>query len=252
MDLCGAGTALCELGVPFLVFVLLAAFLGGAAQSTLGFGAGFTTVPALALVAPVLLPGSVLVAMLPLSLVMVLRAHRDLDRRAFARLSLGRFPGILAGVAVVSALPVRGLTALIAVILLLAVVASAFGWELTVTPRREVVAGLLSGVTGTAAALGGPPLALLYRGRSGRMLRPTLAAVWVTGIVPGLALLGYAGEFTREQAVAGGTISVAVLAGLGVGVVVVRAVPDVVVRRAVLWWAGLGSVLALGRVLYGV
>jgi hypothetical protein len=54
-------------GVPL---ILVSAVLGGLAQGTVGFGAAFATVPALALIAPELLPGSMLVAVLPLTLAM--------------------------------------------------------------------------------------------------------------------------------------------------------------------------------------
>jgi hypothetical protein len=46
------------------------------------------------------------------------------------------------------------------VTLLLAVASVASGYEVEVTRTSEAVAGVASGVTGTAAALGGPPLAL--------------------------------------------------------------------------------------------
>lgn len=234
-----------------IVVVLLAAGLGGVVQSALGFGAAFTVVPALALAAPELLPGAVLVGILPLSLVMILRDRAGLDLRAVGRLMVGRLPGIVTGAAVVSLLPTRALTTTIAVLLLAAVAVSAAGLEVAVTPRREIVAGYLSGLTGTAAALGGPPLALLYRSRDGAQLRPTLAAVWAVGLVPAIGSLTVAGEFTLLQLRAGGIIGVAMVIGVLGGAVVVRHVAPSRLRVAVLWWAGLGGLLALGRAIVG-
>jgi uncharacterized protein len=232
-----------------VLLILLAAVAGGMAQSALGFGAAFIAVPALALTAPELLPGSVLVGILPLSIVMVLRAHRDVDVRAVARITIGRLPGILVGTAAVVLLPDRTLTIVVASMLLASVGASASGWQVAVTGRREIAAGFVSGVTGTAAALGGPPLALLYRGAAGSLLRPTLAAVWAVGLLPILLSLGLAGEFTARQAQVGSVIAVAMLLGLVGGVPVVQRVPDVTIRRAVLWWAAVGGTLALVRAL---
>lgn len=236
-----------ELTLGATVAVGCAALLGGVAQSTLGFGAAFMAVPVLALTAPELLPGAMLVAILPLSVVMVVGSYRDIDLRGLSRLSIGRLPGIVAGAAVVAVLPVRGLTVVIAALLLLAVAAAAWGKEITVTGPRETAAGFVSGLTGTAAALGGPPLALLYRGRSGVIVRPTLAAVWAIGIVPALISLAVVGEFTIAQARAGALFAVAMLLGLGVAHPIIRFVPDVTIRRAVLGWAAIGGALALVR-----
>ncbi len=234
-----------------LAVVAMSALLGGVAQSSLGFGAAFAVVPALAFTAPELLPGTVLVGILPLSVVMAVRGRAGIDVPALGRLTIGRFPGIVTGAAVVAVLPTRALTAIIATLLLTAVAASALGAELAVTRPREIIAGYISGLTGTAAALGGPPLAILYRGRDGAMLRPTLASVWAIGLLPAIGSLALAGEFTVLQLQAGVVVSGFMLLGLVGGARVVRAVPERTVRAAVLWWAGVGGLLALGRAVFG-
>jgi uncharacterized protein len=240
-----------ELTAWMVVVVLLSSVLGGVAQSSLGFGAAFAVVPALAFTAPELLPGSVLVGILPLSVVMAVRGRAGIDLPALGRLTVGRLPGIATGAAVVALLPTRALTATIATLLLIAVAASAVGTEIAVTRPREIVGGYLSGLTGTAAALGGPPLAILYRGADGAMLRPTLAAVWAIGLLPAIGSLTIAGEFTVTQFHAGVVLSAMMLVGLTGGALVVRRVPEQRIRAAVLWWAGFGGLLALGRAIAG-
>jgi uncharacterized protein len=244
-----APLAALDLGTWGLLLVFTAATAGGAAQSALGFGAAFTTVPALAIVAPELLPGSVLVALLPLSLVMLVQGFSRTDVRAATRLTLGRLPGIAVGTVAVALLPTRGLTVATGLLLLIAVIVSVGGWTVAVTPGSELVAGFLSGVTGTAAALGGPPIALLYRGRGASTLRPTLALVWAVGLLPIIGSLWLAGEFTAAQARAGGWLGVAMLVGLVVAAPLVRRWPDEVIRRGVLAWAAVGAVGALTRAL---
>lgn len=234
-----------------LVVVTLAAIAGGAAQSALGFGAAFTTVPALAIVAPDLLPGSVLVALLPLSLVMLADGRGRTDVRAAVRLTIGRLPGIAVGTVVVASLSPRGLAIAIGVLLLAAVVASVSGWSVAVTPRSELVAGFASGLTGTAAALGGPPIALLYRERGASVLRPTLALVWAVGLLPILGSLWLAGEFTADQARAGTVLGVAMVVGLLLAAPLVRRWPDELFHRGVLGWAAIGAIAAVGRALLG-
>lgn len=238
-----------ELSVLGVVAVGVAALAAGAVQSSLGFGAAFVLVPVLAIAAPEVLPGAIIVAVVPLSMAMIGVRHAGLDVAAVGRVTLGRLPGIVAGGALVGALTTRSLTVAIAVLLLAAVVTSAAGVEVAVTRRSEVLAGAVSGLTGTAAGLGGPPLALLYRGEAGDRLRPTLAGVWLVGSLPALASLAAFGALTRDQVVVGALLGIGTVAGLVAAAPAVRRLPDDVLRRAVRWWAAAGALAAIARAL---
>jgi uncharacterized membrane protein YfcA len=230
-----------------LVALALAGVAAGAVQSTLGFGASFLLVPALALVAPDLLPGAVVVAIVPLSVVMVVVQRRGLDVAAVGRITLGRLPGIAAGGAVVAVLDGRALTVAIGVLLLAAVGVTAAGWHVPVRSSTELAAGALSGFTGTAAAVGGPPLALLYHGEAGARLRPTLAGVWLVGSVPVLGALALAGSLTRSQVVTGAALGVATVLGLVAAAPAVPRLGDGRLRVAVLTLAGFGAIVTIVR-----
>jgi uncharacterized protein len=234
-----------------VLLALGAAVAAGGFQSTLGFGAAFVLVPALAVVAPDLLPGAIVVAIVPLSAVMVATQRRGLDLRAVGRVTVGRLPGIALGGVVVALLSQRALTVAIAVILLLAVASVGGGWHVEVSRTTELVAGAVSGLTGTAAALGGPPLALLYRGTSGTVMRPTLAGVWLVGSLPVLASLQLAGSLTSTQIRAGGLLGIGTVAGLVLARPLVTRLSEATLRGAVLWWAGAGAGAALVRALLG-
>src|SRR3546814_11444064 len=74
---------------------------------------------------------------------------------------------------------------------------------LPVRPSTQLVAGVVSGVTGTAAGIGGPPLALLYQHRPGSTIRSTLAAAFLVGTALSLATLAVAGEVGASQVLLG-------------------------------------------------
>jgi uncharacterized protein len=232
-----------------VLLAAVAAMAAGGLQSTLGFGASFVLVPALALAAPELLPGAIIVAIVPLSVAMLAGQRARIDLPAVGRVTLGRLPGIALGGVVVALLSPRSLTVAIAALLLLAVGSVAGGWHVEVTRTSELVAGVASGVTGTAAALGGPPLALLFRGTAGEVMRPTLAGVWLVGSVPALLSLHLAGSLTTHQIRVGGLLGIATVTGLVVARPLVARLSDETLRRAVLWWAGAGAVMALARAL---
>lgn len=232
-----------------VVAVVLTAVAGGAVQATLGFGGSFVMVPAVAVLVPEALPGSVLLGLLPVTVWIAWRDREAVDRTAFIRISLFRVPGIVAATAVVALTTGRVLTLVIAAVLLAAVAATAGGWSIAQTRTSQGVAGVISGFTGIAAALGGPPLALLYRDATGANRRGTLSAVFVVGIVMGLAMLGAVGEFGRDDVATGLLLGAGLVGGALLVAPVVRGLSDELLRRAVLAWAAVGAVAALARSL---
>lgn len=232
-----------------LVAIALSAIAGGAVQATLGFGGSFIMVPVVAVLLPQALPGAVLLGLLPLTLWVAWRDRGAINRSAFLRITGGRIPGTFLATAVVALAPQRALTLVIAAVLLLAVAATSAGWTLPATPFNQGMAGLASGFTGTAAALGGPPLALLYRDSTGEDRRGTMSSVFVVGILLGLATLGAVGEFGFRDLPTGLLLGSCLLGGALLMAPVVRRFSDGTLRRAVLVWAAVGAVAALVRAL---
>jgi uncharacterized membrane protein YfcA len=227
--------------------IVLSAVLGGGVQATLGFGASFIMVPVVAVISPEAVPASVLVGLLPVTIQVAWRDRDAIDRSAFLRITAGRIPGTVAGTAVVALAPPRVLILVIAGVLLLAVAATAVGLKVRTTTTSQVVSGVASGFTGTAAALGGPPLALLYRDAAGANRRGTLSAIFAFGIIFGLATLAVAGEFDTGDLATGVWLGMSLVAGAVLAAPLVRRLSDEWLRRAVLIWAAVGAVTALIR-----
>lgn len=232
-----------------LTAVVLAAVAGGAVQATLGFGGSYIMVPTVAVLLPDALPAAVLVGLLPLTLWVAWRDRGDVNRSAFLRITAGRVPGTVLATVVVAMAPQRTLTMIVAVALLAAVAVASSGWTAPVTATSQGVAGLVSGFTGTAAALGGPPLVVLYRDSTAADRRGTLSTIFVVGILLGLTTLGIAGEFSTADLGTGALLGASLLGGALAVAPVVRRFSDAWLRRAVLVWAGVGAVVALARAL---
>lgn len=235
---------------PLVVAAVLAATVaGGAVQATLGFGGAFIAVPVLAVLLPGTVPVAMLVGLFPVTAAVAWRERASLDRPAFRRMAIARLPGIALGTAVVALAPVDALTVLIAASLLLAVVAGAAGWEIERTPRNERLIAAVSGFTGTSVALGGPPVALLYRRAGAADRRATLNAIFSVGIVIALILLALSGEVGPEQLRVGALVFVGQAIGAVAAEPLVRRAGDELLRRAVLAWAGVGAAASLLRAL---
>lgn len=233
--------------VEVLAVVVTAALLGGAVQATLGFGGSFVLVPAVAVLVPEALPAAVLLGLLPLTTWVAWRDRAAVDRTAFVRISVARVPGIALATAVVALAPERVLTFVIAAVLLVAVAATTAGWSIRPTGTAQGIIGAVSGFTGIAAALGGPPLALLYKDAGGAHRRGTLSAVFTVGIVLGLAMLAAVGEFATTDVPTGLLLGAGLFGGALLVAPVVRGFSDELLRRAVLVWAAVGAVAALVR-----
>jgi hypothetical protein len=184
---------------PILVIALIVTVAASALQGTIGFGFSVISVPILTLLYPGLTPIPQLLMVAPLTVFMALRERSSLDLRGAGWIVAGRFPGAVIGALLLANVSRRALDGLIAGVILTAVVALAVGFSIRLTPVNKFVAGLLSGVSGTTSAIGGPPLALLYRNEAGATLRSSLAAIFTIGVTINLTTLWIAGQIHRED-----------------------------------------------------
>jgi uncharacterized membrane protein YfcA len=111
---------------------------------------------------------------------------------------VGRVPGTIAGALLLTAIPEGALAILIACVVLLGVVLTSLGWVPLPRRRNLVLAGATSGVLGTATAIGGPPMALVWQNSSGPKLRGTMSGFFLVGSVLSIAVLAITGAVHAE------------------------------------------------------
>lgn len=234
-----------DLTLGAVVVAVVATALGATLQGSIGFGMNLVTVPALALALPEALPVSVILLGLPISIGMLRHEHHALDRVGTGWILLGRLPGTAAGAAIVASTSTASLQAVVAVVVLLLVLASAAAPAVPVRRESQLVAGLVSGVTSTAAGIGGPPLALLYQHGTGAAMRSTLAASFLAGSFMSVAALAVAGEVTLDQVLLGAALSPLVVAGSVLGRRTHARLEEGWLRPAVLAFASLAAAAVL-------
>jgi hypothetical protein len=177
----------------------LAVLVGALVQGSVGLGLGLIAAPVLAMMDASLVPGTLLLVTASLPLLTALRELADVDWRGLRWAIAGRLPGTVLGVYVVSRVPPRGLAILVAVVVLGAVAASLSRWEARPVPGALLAGGFVSGVSGTATSIGGPPMALLYQHATGPRLRSTLGLFFLIGTVVSIGALAVAGELERRD-----------------------------------------------------
>ena len=155
----------------------LAVLVGATVQGTIGLGLAIVSVPILALVDPTFVPVPVQLIAVVMAAAQLVREREALDVRGAALVLVGRVPGAVAGLWLLSNFSETTLGLAVGLVVLFGVAAMAFGWAIPVTRLNQVLTGITSGAMGLSTAVGGPPLGMLYRNQSGPELRATLGAV---------------------------------------------------------------------------
>ena len=181
----------------------VALMVGAFVQSSIGFGMAVVAAPFLVVWAPGLMPGALLVTSFALPVVQLSHGTRDIARRPLGWALAARLALTPVGVAVVALLSVKAISVVVGGLILLTVAASVSALDLRATPRNAAMAGAVAGVAGTAASIGGPYLALVLQHERPERLRATMAAFFLVGTSMAVLGLTLAGEFTREQLLAG-------------------------------------------------
>ncbi|MDJ0769129.1 MAG: sulfite exporter TauE/SafE family protein [Ilumatobacter sp.] len=208
--------------------------VGSGLQASIGIGLGLLAAPTLTLIDADFVPGALVLANVPLVVGMTVREHHHVDRGGIGRASAGRLVGAVVGAWVAATAGAGVIASIIGVTVLLAVAASAGGVRFTPTPNSLTVAGTAAGFTGTAAGIGGPPMAITYQHADPRVLRSSLAAFNTIGsamTITGLVVAGVIGE--RELQL-GLLLVPGILLGLWSGKYTIARLPPARVRTYVL------------------
>ena len=155
----------------FLV-LFVAGGLGAVVEGSVGFGLALVVVPAMTLVSPEALPATVLLLTMPMAAVMAARERHAIYAPGLVYLLSGRLLGTLGGVGLLLLVPDDYLSVLFGSLVVVAALASSSNPNIDLSNRIRVGGGIVSGVMGTAAGIGGPPLALIYQNREGQEIRP--------------------------------------------------------------------------------
>jgi len=188
-----------ELLEPTVLLLGLVVGIGAFVQSSIGFGIAVVSAPAIVVLRPDLMPVSLLVCAIFLPAVQLLIGPRTISWRPLAWSLAVRFTATPLGVLVVALTSADVIALFVGVLILITVLVSVVAVEVRPTRLNAMAAGAISGVSGTAAAIGGPFMALVLQHEPPNRLRATLAAFFVFGTGAGLVGLAIAGQVSAEQ-----------------------------------------------------
>lgn len=220
---------------------------GAFVQASIGFGMAVVAAPFIVVFAPDLMPGALLVTSFSLPVGQLAHGPRDIGWRPLGWALAGRLLLTPVGVAVVALFSPRAIAATVGVLVLLTVAASLKTVDLRPTAGAAFAAGAIAGVSGTAASIGGPFMALVLQRERPERLRATLSTFFVVGAVLAVGGLMLAGEFTRHQFLAGVVWIPFIAIGYAVSSPLRRHLDGGRLRVAVLWFCVVASLSVIAR-----
>jgi uncharacterized membrane protein YfcA len=221
--------------------------VGAMVQSVVGLGLGLLAAPAVALVAPSLAPALPVWLALMISGVMLLGERAHVDWRALAWALPARVPGTAIGAWLVATVSDEAISVTIGVVVLLAVALTLRTAHIPLTPTTLLTAGVVSGISGTATSIGGPPLAVLYQRQPPEVVRSTLAVYFFVGVLISLIGLGLTGGLTASAAHIALVLFPAVLGGMLLGALLRDRIPREQFRLVVLGLCAVSALALLAR-----
>lgn len=223
---------------------------GSVLQGSIGFGVALFSAPILALIDRRFAPGPLLICNVVLTFLMARREWHAVRIGDLGWALGGRLVGIAIAVTVLASLSPHGASLLFGAIVLFAVAITAAGLSFRLTPGTLVGAGIVSGVMGTATAIGGPPMAIVYQRERGPLIRGTLSAYFTIGAVLSALGLAWAGRFGLDDIARGLLLCPGVYLGYSGSHRLLPVVDRRGIRPAVLTVSGLSATLLILRQLW--
>lgn len=239
--------ALAHITTPEFAVAFIVSFVAAALHSTVGFGFALISVPLLSLLDPLFAPVPQLLVVLPLTLAIVWRERHAVEVRSTLWIFAGRVPGALIGVALLKLLSNAALDVLMSLMVVLGVAIVVSRGTFHRTASREFGAGVASGTMAMVSAIGGPPIALLYRDDAGPTVRANLGLVFAIGVCITISVRAAAGEVSWDEVAIGAALLPAVWLGLRASRVLIPRVDGPRLRNIIVAVAASAALLLLLR-----
>ncbi|WP_413111391.1 sulfite exporter TauE/SafE family protein [Thaumasiovibrio sp. DFM-14] len=181
--------------ISVLIFSALAMAAGCFVQSSIGFGMAIVAAPVVFMFEPRFVPGTLIFISFLLSLFNTWQHRKSISYKGLGSAFVGRVPGTFVAGWLMVWMTSAQLSLLLGGGVLLAVVVSFAKIHIEPTSKNLFIAGFLSGVMGTATAIGGPPMAIVMQNAKANNMRANLSAYFLFSCVLSMIALYTTGHF---------------------------------------------------------
>ena len=224
---------------------------GAFLHSLIGFGFAMLVAPFLILYNPEFVPVPMLIFGTFLPSLMVWRDRKAIDFTGIKLAIAGRVIGNVLAVWLITIISQSTFLLIFGGLIVATVILSAFTFKVRPTSINAGIAGIFSGLMGTLAALGGPPMAILYQNERGEVIRATLSGFFVLGSFLSILFLSLAGKVSLVHFKLFLTLVPGVLIGFYLSKFAVQFVDRTYMRTAMLSVSFIAGSLVVIRAILG-
>lgn len=182
-----------------LLIVFFIVMLGAIVQGSTSMGFALVVAPVLMLFSPNYVPVPILLSGLTLSVYLMIRERKSIILKGLGYSVMGRILGAILAAFVLVLISQTYFSLVFGGLIIFAVFLSLFPGRWKINRPRLFVAGFLSGIMGTLASIGSPPMGLLYQHEDAKVIRGTLSAYFTLGTIISLLSLSFVGKFTMLE-----------------------------------------------------
>ena len=192
--------------------------LAASVQGVLGFGVALLSAPLLNIIDPGFVPVPIILSGLVLALLVGITEHSAFSVAAVKWPIAGNWVGAALGGTTLALLTPRAFQLLFSLLVMLAVVLSAFKAHLRRSARNGLLVGLVSGYMGVTTSISGPPVALYFHALPADQLRANLSGFFVAAAIVALGAVYLAGMWGWQET----RLFLSIQPGLVVGFIISR------------------------------
>jgi uncharacterized membrane protein YfcA len=202
------------LGPLTVAFAIATMAIGSAVQGAVGIGLALFVVPILALVDDSFIPGPMLLAGVMLAAMTAHRERAAIDLPALRSSLVGLAIGTLAGAFALRFASGPHIGKIFGMLVLLAVLLSITGYNISATRRSMMIAGCASGVMGAMVGIHGPPISLVLQNADPKVARAILSTFFAIAYLAAVAALAAFGLFGISHLIRAAILVPGVVLGL--------------------------------------
>lgn len=180
-----------------IVFFIV--MLGAIVQGSTSMGFAITVAPVLMLINPGFVPVPTLMSGFTLSVYLMIRERKSIILKGLGFSIFGRIIGAIISAFIIIIISQTYFSLVFGALILLAVVLSLMKGTWEINRSKLFLAGLLSGIMGTLASIGSPPMGLLYQHQKGKVIRGTLSAYFTLGTLISILTLSFVGKLSINE-----------------------------------------------------